>query len=332
MFGIFELAVQNERDCIRSRRHNYDSQNDSYGLSVRTLLNAELITRQHHDNNLENKRVATAKDVFESMKDQLLLLVNWAKQIPAFSQLDMGDQMILIKARAGEQLLLGVCHRSFNVQDILLLGNDYFIPRHPPLTEEKMVNWLGCRVMDQLLKPLREVQIDDTEFACLKAIVFFDPNSLGLINKAKIKELRYQVQLNLEDYINDSQYESRGRFGDILLILPTLQAIAWQMIEEIQFAKYFGIQTIDDFLQEMLLEGRARDPSSGLNISLMLPPQINPESPLQIPAQFLADSGPLVEASHKPNSQEEVIQSLDTIKIPPSDTYKLESRLPESSI
>lgn len=30
--------------------------------------------------------------------------------------------------------------------------------------------------MDELVKPLSEVQIDDTEFACLKAIVFFDPS------------------------------------------------------------------------------------------------------------------------------------------------------------
>lgn len=35
---------------------------------------------------------------------------------------------------------------------------------------------VGVRVMDELVKPLNEVQIDDTEFACLKAIVFFDPS------------------------------------------------------------------------------------------------------------------------------------------------------------
>lgn len=35
---------------------------------------------------------------------------------------------------------------------------------------------VGTRIMDELVKPLTEVQIDDTEFACLKAIVFFDPS------------------------------------------------------------------------------------------------------------------------------------------------------------
>lgn len=36
--------------------------------------------------------------------------------------------------------------------------------------------------MDELVKPLKEVQIDDTEFACLKAIVFFDPSKLFFLS------------------------------------------------------------------------------------------------------------------------------------------------------
>lgn len=48
---------------------------------------------------------------------------------------------------------------------------------------------------------------------------------------------------------------SSGRFGEILLLLPTLQSITWQMIEQIQFAKLFGVAHIDSLLQEMLLGG-----------------------------------------------------------------------------
>lgn len=68
--------------------------------------------------------------------------------------------------------------------------------------------------------------------------------------------LRYQVQIHLEDYINDRQYDSRGRFGEILLMLPPLQSITWQMIEQIQFARLMGVAKVDNLLQEMLLGGR----------------------------------------------------------------------------
>ena len=83
----------------------------------------------------------------------------------------------------------------------------------------------------------------------------FFPEAKGLTDPQKIKSFRYQVQVNLEDYINDRQYDSRGRFGEILLLLPALQSITWQMIEQIQFAKLFGMARIDSLLQEMLLGG-----------------------------------------------------------------------------
>lgn len=77
----------------------------------------------------------------------------------------------------------------------------------------------------------------------------------GLGDPQKIKQLRHQIQTSLEDYINDHQYDSRGRFGEILLLLPNLQSINLQMIEQIQFAKTIGVAKIDSLLQEMLLSG-----------------------------------------------------------------------------
>jgi len=57
-------------------------------------------------------------------------------------------------------------------KDILLLGNDTIVPRH---SSEPGMSRLATRILDELIEPLRDVQIDDTELACLKSIVFFDP-------------------------------------------------------------------------------------------------------------------------------------------------------------
>jgi len=35
--------------------------------------------------------------------------------------------------------------------------------------------------MDEIVKPLRDIQMDDTEYTCLKAIVFFDPSIVFFI-------------------------------------------------------------------------------------------------------------------------------------------------------
>ena len=79
-----------------------------------------------------------------------------------------------------------------NLQDILLLGNDMIIPRdirdwgvymgsEPQVFHEKkiikfdannpqdtVVRDIGVRVMNELVMPFKAIQMDDTEFACLK--------------------------------------------------------------------------------------------------------------------------------------------------------------------
>ncbi|EOB03525.1 Hepatocyte nuclear factor 4-beta, partial [Anas platyrhynchos] len=253
--GMKKEAVQNERDRISIRRSSYE---DNGSLSI----NAEAMAQQYaslspvHSADIAMKKVATINDVCESMKQQLLVLVEWAKYIPAFCELPLDDQVALLRAHAGEHLLLGVAKRSIPYTDFLLLGNDFIIPMHCPELEIARV---ATRILDELVKPLRDIQIDDNEYACLKAIIFFDPDCKGLSEPGKVKNMRFQVQVNLEDYINDRQYDSRGRFSDILLLLPPLQSITWQMIEQVQFVKLFGVARIDSLLQEMLLGGSTID-------------------------------------------------------------------------
>ena len=77
----------------------------------------------------------------------------------------------------------------------------------------------------------------------------------GLSDSQKIKSLRFEVQTMLEDYIAKDQYDSRGKFGELLLMLPTMQSIAKEMIDQVQFARLFGMVKVDSLLSEMLLGG-----------------------------------------------------------------------------
>lgn len=42
---------------------------------------------------MSEQKVATVGDVCESMRQQLLVLVEWAKYIPAFGELPLDDQV-----------------------------------------------------------------------------------------------------------------------------------------------------------------------------------------------------------------------------------------------
>ena len=67
-------------------------------------------------------REASSNDIVESMKQQLLVLVEWAKYIPVFCELPLDDQVSLLRAHASEHLVLGVARRSIMYKDALLLG------------------------------------------------------------------------------------------------------------------------------------------------------------------------------------------------------------------
>lgn len=81
--------MQNERDRISCRRPSTEDPDPGNGLSVHSLLKAEMESRQSKaailesvcstEEDLANKQFASINDVCESMKQQLLILVEWVR-------------------------------------------------------------------------------------------------------------------------------------------------------------------------------------------------------------------------------------------------------------
>lgn len=116
---------------------------------------------------------------------------------------------------------------------------------------------------------------------------------------------------NLEDYISDKLYDSRGRFGEILLLLPVLQSITWQMIQQIEVAKMIGVAHIDNLLQEMLLGGETVD-----NTPISYSPTQNGGQSSACDSQ--CDSTPMISSVDN-----EGLQPMDTLEnplVPPTPT------------
>lgn len=66
------------------------------------------------------------------------------------------------------------CLLSFPLQVKVICTFFYIIP-------EMEISRIGQRIMDELIRPLRQVQLDENEYACLKTIVFFDPRELTYV-------------------------------------------------------------------------------------------------------------------------------------------------------
>nr|XP_055069005.1 hepatic nuclear factor 4, beta isoform X3 [Misgurnus anguillicaudatus] len=266
--GMRKEAVQNERDRISSRREGQGVGT----LTIEVLMQAEAFTHQHPSLNpmrdINSKKIAGVGDVCESMKEQLLLLVEWAKRIPEFCKLSVDDRVALLRAHSAEHLILGVARRSLPYNDVILLGNDFIIPVRGTELEMSKV---AARVLEELVRPLKELNITDTEFVCLKTIVFFAPDCPGLQCAQAVRQLRFQAQLLLDEATS----EQRGRFGELLLLLTTLQSVAWQMVEQLQLMRLMGKANVDSLLMEMLLGEEAARGSESLPVTAL------PEDPLQ---------------------------------------------------
>lgn len=86
-------------------------------------------------------------------------------------ELNRSFQVALLRGHTGENLVLGVACRSLTCDDYLLLGNHYVIRR---ITHDPGLTRAAGRILDEIVKPLKDMRLDEKEYACLKAIVFFD--------------------------------------------------------------------------------------------------------------------------------------------------------------
>lgn len=98
---------------------------------------------------MANRRNAGASDIVDAMHRQLLVLVEWSKAIPCFmTELSLDDQITMLRAHAGDHLLIGVTKRSLGLSETLLLANGSVIVRD--INTESETNRIANRVIDEV--------------------------------------------------------------------------------------------------------------------------------------------------------------------------------------
>ncbi|CAH8580409.1 unnamed protein product [Dicrocoelium dendriticum] len=124
-------TVQNERDKISTRSSLPDSATTSQTLlNLKQLVQAEsraqcaiqdnCCPRPGSESEAQSvlmdgiSQMADVKDICDSIKTQLVFLIEWAKSLPSFETLPMSDQIALLQSHAGEMLILGAVWRSLS--------------------------------------------------------------------------------------------------------------------------------------------------------------------------------------------------------------------------
>lgn len=111
--------------------------------------------------------------------------------------------------------------------------------------------------MDQLVAPMRFMQMDDYEFVAMKACVLFNPVAKGLNGDSvmKVLQTRRKIFAALENYINSKTPKDPNRIGDLtFFILSPLQSLAKSLSEDVLMTKMSGAARIDQLMEELILE------------------------------------------------------------------------------
>uniref|UniRef100_A0A914QIZ8 NR LBD domain-containing protein n=1 Tax=Panagrolaimus davidi TaxID=227884 RepID=A0A914QIZ8_9BILA len=148
----------------------------------------------------------TTDDLNEISRTTLLLMVEWAKQLPPFPDLTMEDKIILLKNYAPQHLILMPAFRSPDTTKVCLFNNTSMSQDQ---TNElngfaafKTSN-ITPRVLDEIVWPMRQLQMREQEFVCLKALAFLHPEAKGLstTSQSLIRDARNKVLKALYSFI-----------------------------------------------------------------------------------------------------------------------------------
>uniref|UniRef100_A0A1I8I1B5 Nuclear receptor domain-containing protein n=1 Tax=Macrostomum lignano TaxID=282301 RepID=A0A1I8I1B5_9PLAT len=127
--------------------------------------------------------------------------------------------------------------------------------------EERQQSTLAdeARALEGLLDKFRALELDATEFACLKGVALFRPPSCAggqpepqLQEAGQVSQLHEQAQLALSQHIEAAYPDRVFRFGKLLLcLMPALRAVSPDTIQTLFFKASVGSMPIDRLVIDM---------------------------------------------------------------------------------
>ncbi|KAK2509799.1 hypothetical protein MC885_006265 [Smutsia gigantea] len=134
--------------------------------------------------------------VHETSARLLFMAVKWAKNLPVFSNLPFRDQVVLLEEAWSELFLLGAIQWSLPPDSCPLLAPAEMSSAGSSQGRLVLAS-AETRVLQETISRFRALAVDPTEFACMKALVLFKPETRGLKDPEHVEALQDQSQVML---------------------------------------------------------------------------------------------------------------------------------------
>ncbi|XP_032529585.1 protein ultraspiracle homolog isoform X1 [Danaus plexippus] len=274
--GMKREAVQEERQRAARGAEDVHPSSSVQELSIERLLEMESLVadpneefqflRVGPDSNVPPRYRAPVSSLCQIGNKQIAALVVWARDIPHFSQLELEDQVILIKASWNELMLFAIAWRSMEYLEderenldgtrtapppqLMCLMPGMTLHRNSAL--QAGVGQIFDRVLSELSLKMRALRMDQAEYVALKAIVLLNPDIKGLKNRQDVDVLREKMFSCLDEYCRRAHSSEEGRFASLLLRLPALRSISLKSFEHLFFFHLIAEGTIGTYIRDAL--------------------------------------------------------------------------------
>ncbi|CAG2111245.1 unnamed protein product, partial [Medioppia subpectinata] len=184
----------------------------------------------------------------------LFMVIRWVKCLPTYRTLTKNDQITLLEDSWKDLFLLNMAQWSVTLDLVSPLpGAPAYLTR--AITNFKATDCpnmaADIQYIQEIMRRFRQLSPDGTECSCLKAIVLFKPETIGLCDVQPVEMLQDQAQCILGDYVRHKYPRQPTRFGRLLLLMPCLRAIAANNVEKLFFKETIGEIPVEKLLGDM---------------------------------------------------------------------------------
>ncbi|CAL1269538.1 unnamed protein product [Larinioides sclopetarius] len=221
---------------------------------ISLLLRAEPYPSSRYAQCMQPNNIMGIDNICELAARLLFSAVEWARNIPFFPDLQVTDQVALLRLVWSELFVLNAsqCSMPLHVAPLLAAAGLHA----SPMAADRVVAFMDhIRIFQEQVEKLKALHVDAAEYSCLKAIVLFTTDACGLSDVAHIEGLQEKSQCALEEYCRTQYPNQPTRFGKLLLRLPSLRTVSSQVIEQLFFVRLVGKTPIETLIRDMLLSG-----------------------------------------------------------------------------
>ncbi|XP_021372361.1 nuclear receptor subfamily 2 group F member 1-A-like isoform X3 [Mizuhopecten yessoensis] len=221
---------------------------------ISMLLRAEPYPTSRYGQCMQTNNIMGIENICELAARLLFSAVEWARNIPFFPDLQVTDQVALLRLSWSELFVLNAaqCSMPLHVAPLLAAAGLHA----SPMAADRVVAFMDhIRIFQEQVEKLKALHVDSAEYSCLKAIVLFSSDACGLTDANHVESIQEKSQCALEEYVRSQYPNQPTRFGKLLLRLPSLRTVSAQVIEQLFFVRLVGKTPIETLIRDMLLSG-----------------------------------------------------------------------------